>query len=59
MHLATTGSSPVVLTFCTEPFGAMVMVALTLVLDAVLELRSRQMRLTPAFRELTTRSIAA
>ena len=58
MHFATTGSSPAVLTFCTEPFGAMVMVAVTFVLDEVLLLRSRHVRFTPALRELTTRSIA-
>ena len=58
MHFATVGSSPAVLTFWTEPFGAIVIVAVTFVVDAVLELRSRHVRLTPALRELTTRSIA-
>ena len=58
MHFATTGSSLAVVTFWTEPFGAIVMVAVTFVLDDVLALLSRHVRLTPALRELTTRSIA-
>jgi hypothetical protein len=59
MHFATTGSSPVELTLWTEPFGAIVSVAVTFVVDAVLVLRSRQTRFTPALRVFTTRSIEA
>ncbi len=56
MQRATAGSSPAELTFCTVPLGAIVIVAVTFVLAAVLPLRSRHTRFTPVFRAATTRS---